>query len=348
MSGKSRQLLIHIIGSLLFLSLPVIFSPDVSEFFLMLRIPPFQRDFISFVLLLMFFYAHYYLLLPEFYFKKRFVWYGLGLIIALIIITYLPHLLIPDEMFRHHHEPDGDEFEADFPRHRRIEFLFAFREHFFQFLIVIVFSFFLKLNQRLKLTQKEKLDAELSYLKAQINPHFLFNTLNGIYSTAVNEGASDTANAVVQLSGMMRYVTSEAERDYVSLDKEMEYISSYIELQRVRLGNTVQIDYSVKGFNEGKKISPLILIPFVENAFKYGVNPEKHSHIIIDVEIAGELLTLSVENNKVKTTLNEAEKSGMGIENTRSRLEHLYPNKHEIQIDENDERFHLILKLHLG
>jgi hypothetical protein len=344
MSRKSRQLLIHIIGSLLFLSLPVIFSPDVSEFFLMLRIPPFQRDFISFVLLLMFFYAHYYWLLPEFYFKKKFIWYGLSLVIALVIITYVPHLLVPHDMFRHRLGPD----DLGEHRHRRIEFLFAFREHFFQFLIVIVFSFFLKINQRLKLAQREKLDAELSYLKAQINPHFLFNTLNGIYSTAVSEGAADTANAVVQLSGMMRYVTSEAERDYVSLDKELEYISSYIELQRVRLGNTVKVDYSVKGINEGKNISPLILIPFVENAFKYGVNPEKHSHISIDIEINGDILTLSVENNKVKTILSEEEKTGMGIDNTRGRLEHLYPYKHNIWIDENDEKFHLILKIDLG
>jgi hypothetical protein len=345
MSRKSRQLLIHIIGSLLFLSLPVIFSPDVSEFFLMLQIPPFQRDFISFVLLLMFFYAHYYWLLPEFYFKKRYIWYGAGLILALVIITYLPHLLVPHHFFRHPHGPE--EFGEE-PRHRRIEFLFAFREHFFQFLIVIVFSFFLKLNTRLKLAQKEKLDAELSYLKAQINPHFLFNTLNGIYSTAVSEGAADTANAVVQLSGMMRYVTSEAERDYVSLDKEIEYISSYVELQRVRLGNTVKIDYSVKGINHGKKISPLILIPFVENAFKYGVNPEKPSHISIDIEIAGDVLILSVENNKVKKNLSEEERTGMGIENTMGRLEHLYPYKHEMKIDEDSEKFHLVLKIDLG
>jgi sensor histidine kinase YesM len=204
MSGKSRQLLIHIIGSLLFLSLPVIFSPDVSEFFLMLRVPPFQRDFISFVLLLMFFYAHYYFLLPEFYFKKRYIWYGAGLVLTLVIVTYLPHLIVPHRF--NQQGSDGDFMPS--PNRRRIEFLFAFREHFFQFLIVIVFSFFLKLNQRLKRTEKERLDAELSYLKAQINPHFLFNTLNGIYSTAVNEGAADTANAVVQLSGMMRYVTS--------------------------------------------------------------------------------------------------------------------------------------------
>jgi sensor histidine kinase YesM len=172
--------------------------------------------------------------------------------------------------------------------------------------------------------------------------------LNGIYSTAVNEGATDTANAVVQLSGMMRYVTSEAERDYVSLDKELEYIGSYIELQRVRLGNTVRIDYSVKGINAGKKISPLILIPFVENAFKYGVNPEKHSHILIDIEIADDELTLTVENNKVKTNLSEEEKSGMGINNTKNRLQHLYPDAHELRIDDTDERFHLTLKINLG
>jgi hypothetical protein len=344
MSRNSRQLLVHIIGSLLFLSLPIIFSPDVSEFFLMLRIPPFQRDFISFVLLLIFFYAHYYWLLPEFYFKKKYFWYGLGLLLALILITYLPHLIVPEGMFRH--GPDADDFDE--PRHRRIEFLFAFREHFFQFLIVIVFSFFLKLNQRLKLTQQEKKDAELSYLKAQINPHFLFNTLNGIYSTAVGEGATNTANAVVQLSGMMRYVTSEAERDYVSLEKEIEYIRSYVELQKVRLGDTVKIDFSVKGSNFRKSISPLILIPFVENAFKYGVNPEMPSHIIIGIEMVGDVLILSVENNKVKKNLSAAERTGMGIENTRGRLEHLYSGKHEITIDENDEKFHLILKIDLG
>ncbi len=344
MSRNSRQLLIHIIGSLLFLSMPIIFSPDVSEFFLMLRIPPFQRDFISFVLLLIFFYAHYYWLLPNFYFRKRYVLYGAGLIIALILITYLPHVIVPEGMFRHRLDPD----DFDEPRHRKIEFLFAFREHFFQFLIVIVFSFFLKLNQRLKLTQQEKKDAELSYLKAQINPHFLFNTLNGIYSTAVGEGATDTANAVVQLSGMMRYVTSEAERDYVSLEKEIEYIRSYVELQKVRLGDTVKINFSVKGSNFRKSISPLVLIPFVENAFKYGVNPERPSHIIIEIEIAGDILILSVENNKVKKNLSHEERTGMGIENTRGRLEHLYSGKHELKIDENDEKFHLILKIDLG
>jgi sensor histidine kinase YesM len=267
-----------------------------------------------------------------------------GLATALVIITYIPHLIVPENFFHRH--PDTDDFSE--PRHRRIEFLFAFREHFFQFLVVIVFSFFLKLNQRLKLTQQEKKDAELSYLKAQINPHFLFNTLNGIYSTAVGEGAPDTANAVVQLSGMMRYVTSEAERDYVSVEKEIEYISSYVELQKVRLGNTVQIDYSVRRRSEGRKISPLILIAFIENAFKYGVNPEKPSHISIEIEIIGDVLILSVENNKVKKNLSDDERTGMGIENTKGRLNHLYSGKYNLKIDENDEKFHLVLKIDLG
>ena len=345
MSRNIRQLLIHIIGSLLFLSLPVIFSPDVSDFFLMLHIPPFQRDFMGFVLLLMFFYVHYYWLLPEFYFKKKYFAYGLSLVIAYAAIFFIPHILITKEAFNH--IPDNDKLMFRPPPHDN-EILHFFREHFFQFFIVIIFSFFLKLNYRLKVAQKEKLDAELAYLKAQINPHFLFNTLNGIYSTAVDEGATDTANAVVQLSGMMRYVTSEAERDYVSLDKELEYIGSYIELQRVRLCDTVRIDYSVTGINEGKKISPLVLIPFVENAFKYGVNPERDSHIIIKIIIEREILTLSVENNKVKTNLSEEERTGMGIENTRSRLEHLYPRRHKITIDETEEKFHLILQIDLG
>ena len=298
-SRKPRQLLIHIIGSALFLSLPVIFSPDVSEFFQMLRIPPFQRDFLSFVLLLLFFYVHFYWLLPKFFFRRKFFWYGLSLVIALVVITYLPHVIIPHEGFRG--GPDGNDFDHH-ERRRNIELLFFFREHFFQFLVVIVFSFFIKLNQRLKLAEKERLDAEVSYLKAQINPHFLFNTLNGIYSTAVSEGATGTANAVVQLSEMMRYVTTETEQDFVSLNKELTYIASYIEMQKIRLGNTVEIDYSFKGDSAGKRISPLILIPFVENAFKYGVNPDMKSRILISINIVGHELTLDRKSTRLNSS----------------------------------------------
>ena len=104
-------------------------------------------------------------------------------------------------------------------------------------------STMIKINNRLKQTEKEKIDAELSYLKAQINPHFLFNTLNSIYSSAIEENADNTATAVVKLSGMMRYVISEAHHDYVPLEKEINYITDYIELQKIRLGNTVNLQY---------------------------------------------------------------------------------------------------------
>ena len=129
----------------------------------------------------------------------------------------------------------------------------------------------LKINSRLKLAEKEKVNAELSYLKAQINPHFLFNTLNSIYSLAI-EKSDYTATAVVKLSSMMRYVITDASHKFVPLEKEINYISNYIELQKLRIDSSIKLMYTVTGDISDKKIAPLVLISFIENAFKYGVN----------------------------------------------------------------------------
>lgn len=143
----------------------------------------------------------------------------------------------------------------------------------YMFILVLVCALLLKTNQRWRKLRQEKLETELSYLKAQINPHFLFNTLNSIYALAI-EKSDYTATAVVKLSGMMRYIISESHKHFVSLEKEISYINDYIELQKFRLGGTVKIHYSLQGHYPGKEIAPLILITFVENAFKYGLTPK--------------------------------------------------------------------------
>jgi sensor histidine kinase YesM len=198
----------------------------------------------------------------------------------------------------------------------------------------------------LKQSEKEKLKAELSYFKAQINPHFLFNTLNTIYSLAIQK-AGNTAEAVVKLSGMMRYVLSDASHDYVALEKEIGYISDYIELQKIRFGETVRIDYQPCDPDSGKSIAPLVLIPFIENAFKFGVNPGEDSFIGITISLSGDELHLKVFNNKVNGSQETETTGGLGIVNAKHRLDLLYPEKHKLIIEDKETEFTVDLYINL-
>ena len=209
------------------------------------------------------------------------------------------------------------------------------------YLIGVISSLLFAINNQLRKVEKEKMQSELSFLKAQINPHFLFNTLNSIYALAIKK-SDKTADAVVQLSELMRYIITNANDDVISLDKEINYINNFVELQKTRLGNTVTINYKVEGNQYGKCITPLILISFIENAFKHGVNPNQDSEIKIQINIEGENLILFVSNNKVKSSPSE---SGIGLQNTIERLTHLYPNTHELIIDDNPETYNVTLKI---
>jgi LytS/YehU family sensor histidine kinase len=216
----------------------------------------------------------------------------------------------------------------------------------FNFILVLSLGYLLKINQRLAHIQSEKLKTEVSYLKAQINPHFLFNTLNSVYALTLEK--SDSApEAVLKLSYMMRYVVTESSRDYVSLEKEIEYIKNYISLQQLRMDENASFSFIITGSPLGKNISPLLLIPFIENAFKYGINPEEKSVITINIDITSHEIVLNVENNKVRMELSPEDKSEQGIENTRQRLEYLYPGKHKLLIFDNPHTFAVNLSITL-
>ena len=212
------------------------------------------------------------------------------------------------------------------------------------FLISLAASFCLTLYFSWKQNQRERMNAEILYLKAKIDPHFLFNTLNSIYALAL-EKSNETPTALVKLSGMMRYVFNEAKDTFVWMDKEINYISDYIALQNIRLGNTVDLTYNVTGISAGKKIAPLVLIPFVENAFKYGVNPEEESKIQININITTTRLTMMVLNKKVKIRKGSIAKSGHGVTTTQERLELLYPNRHNLTINDNEKEFSVSLQI---
>jgi sensor histidine kinase YesM len=270
------------------------------------------------------------------------------LIAAYLLITFLPNLVTANRQMP---PPRGNGFNLPDKPFRKppnggINNLREISHYFFQFMITLSLAFILKIMERWKKTEEEKAEAELAYLKAQINPHFLFNTLNSIYSSAIKENADTTAYAVVKLSGMMRYVTTESQQQLVTLEKEISYISDYIELQQMRMGNTVQLSYTVTGNPAGKKIAPLILIPFIENAFKYGVNPEKASPIEIAIEIKDQLLQLKTYNHKV-VSKEHAHGESLGLVNTESRLNLIYPGSHELVIKEDEKEYLVLLKIKL-
>lgn len=343
MKGKSGQVWIHVISCIIFLALPFFFSPDGPDnpraFF---SNPESHREILRYSLLTIFFYLNYYLLIPRFYFPHKYFLYGVIVLACFFITMMLPGLFFQPMHDMHPPMPEWSKFRRPPPGHRMF---FNVRQHIFLFLASFFFSLLLKIRGRLQQAEEEKLETELSYLKAQVNPHFLFNTLNSIYSLAVTK-SDDTATAVVKLSGMMRYMLVDAANDTVPLEKELAYIRDYISLQELRFGDDVPVQFSINGDSTGKKIAPLILISFVENAFKYGVNAEEEMYIRIDVNITGDALTMEVFNKKVKVQAPD-KNAGVGIKNAENRLNLLYPARHSLTIKDNKKDFQVLLTLTL-
>lgn len=220
------------------------------------------------------------------------------------------------------------------------------KHHLYLFIIALFFSLTLRVREHLANIKEEKLQAELNAAKSQINPHFLFNTLNSIYALSVKKD-DRAAEAIINLSGLMRYIIKDALDYTIPLQKELEYIENYIELQRSRLGNTANIQFEYNGQLNGKEIAPLILITYIENAFKFGVNPDEDDCVVdVKIQVIEAKLKLSVFNKKAH--ISESHYStGIGAKNTKGRLKLLYPGKHQLDIQEDDTTYtvHLIIDL---
>ncbi|ARK09367.1 sensor histidine kinase [Fibrivirga algicola] len=192
-----------------------------------------------------------------------------------------------------------------------------------------------------------KVSAELAMLKLQVSPHFLFNTLNNIRWLA-RKKADQTEEAVVKLSQLLRYMLYQAQRDHVSLTKEIEHLHHYIDLQQMRLNDRQTVDFTVDGPVNGLLIEPLLFIPFVENAFKYGLHGQEASHIQIDLDVSESALSFSVVNPLFAASGASSEDSGIGIANVKQRLALHYPDRHTLEYGVKDGKFHvhIVLQLH--
>lgn len=193
------------------------------------------------------------------------------------------------------------------------------------------------------LTQ-EKLRAELNFLKTQIHPHFLFNTLNNLYALTLKK--SDRApETVLKLSELINYMLYECVSDEVQLNKELKFIRNYIDIEKMRYGDKLDVDLRVSGEVNERKIAPLILLPFVENCFKHGASEElQQSWVKITVDLQPRITIVKVENNKSSEN-GHSKKEGIGIQNVKRRLDLLYPNQHELKIISGEETFLVILTI---
>ena len=192
--------------------------------------------------------------------------------------------------------------------------------------------------------ENEKLSAELAFLKSQVNPHFLFNTLNNIYSLAYQQ-SDKTAAAILKLSEIMRYMLYESNEDMVDLSKEIRYLENYIELQRLRFKNQAYVSLHIYGEAYNQKIMPLVLISFVENAFKHGVATDENHPIDITINIEPERLTFKVSNRVSK--LNKDEAGGIGLLNVRKRLDLFYHKHYNLEIANHSDHYTSELSLDL-
>jgi two-component system, LytTR family, sensor kinase len=203
-----------------------------------------------------------------------------------------------------------------------------------------------ELQRRLLETEKEKVQIELKALKAQVNPHFFFNTLNGIYSMSLARDERLPAT-ILQLSQLMRYFLYESTADLVSLEKEWQVFQDYIALQKIRSTSNLNLQQEVEGEIRDQQIAPLLLVTFLENAFKHGAPAgNETSYIRIFLQVLEKDFNFRIENTKGQ--VDDVEPGiwkGMGLENVRRRLSLLYPGKHSLDISDQDDRF--VVQLHL-
>ncbi len=215
----------------------------------------------------------------------------------------------------------------------------------FAAIIVLFKKWYLDELFRKKLAE-EKLEAELNFLKAQVHPHFLFNTLNNLYALTLTK-SDKTPDIVLKLSDLLDYMIYKSNDDYVPLEKELEIVEGYIELEKMRYNKRLDLHYNISGQVGGHEVAPLILLPFIENCFKHGASKDRSNpHIDIKLEISPDFLYLRALNSlPAKKDQEDQKNEGIGLKNVKRRLELLYPDQHELRIIEKKKEFTVELKI---
>ena len=362
-----KKLWPHIILIPLLLTIPIVSSPDFDGTLSVFKVSPFQREFIRFALVIIFFYLNLSILLPKLYAKKKYLPFTLCILISFGVIVFVPYYLISENVFSVGSlsfpkgpgpisPPNGNmlpppmdsrpSFENFGSRNQGSLYQMIFAS-LLPFLFSFLSSLFMFRNDEKKELERSKAKAELLNLKYQLQPHFLFNILNSIYSLALLK-SDDAPNGILKLSNVMRYVVQESSKDFVELDREFEYLKDYIALQLVRTDSSLDFSYTEIGETKNLKIAPFILVNFIENAFKYGFNAEEDSKISIKAVIQEDILSFSVFNHIVSKKTADENSLKIGLKNTIEHLDQMYPEKYTITITNDGKTYDVDLKINLA
>lgn len=332
--NKILKLALHVVFWLLLFSLPFLLRPHNGPH--PHDKPPGGLDLLYVsraVIWIVFFYLNTYVLIPVFFYKKKYLRFYLphiGILLLLMFVEWLHFKVTP-----HPFEPRGFFFFNLFP-------------YLFFLVCSITLRLFLdriEIEKAAKEKETENLKTELSFLRSQISPHFMFNVLNNMVSLARKK--SDLLEpSLIKLSSIMRYMIYENDEEKVPLEKEIEYLESYIDLQKQRFGKSVSVQTTLGPIDQPYFIEPMLLIPFVENSFKHGTGMVENGQIEIQLSAIRGLLNFTVRNRYNNSQTDVKDKtSGIGLENVKRRLSLLYKEKHNLQIDSDEQWFNISLSL---
>lgn len=289
-------------------------------------------------------YVNLYILVPKFLKAKKYIFYTFWLVVLLAVSSLLIQAIV---VIAIKNKNFTDQF-AD-----------LFSSHFFTaafYVGITSLAKFIKdwiqlqeLNLKYARVEREKLEAELTMLKSQLNPHFLFNCLNNIYSLALTK-STQTPEIILKLSDLMRYVLYESRENFIPVKREIEFIKNFIELQKIRLSEKIDILVDIPSQIPDKKIIPLIFEPFVDNAFKHGIrNPAPDPFIHVSIAFSEERMHFKIENNYLIASTQSGNKaSGIGLDNIRRRLAYLYqPGEYNYLVNRTDHIFGVELEIKL-
>jgi len=304
----------------------------------------FGKELINVVFYIILIYTNTYYLIPRFLTEKKFGVYALWLL-GLVVMVTATKIVILYWILTDHPAAQNQLLLNQ-------EWLFILN-----FIIVgasTIFKIIKDWNthqREKKELEKQTMQSELNFLRSQVNPHFLFNTLNSLYALTLKK-SNKAPETVLKLSEIMRYMLYECNEKYVCLEQEITYVKNYLDLEKLRHGEGVQIDFNIGEGVENQQIAPLILIPFVENAFKHGIkNQIRNGYVVIDLQIEGNNLTFEIKNSKPPPEPQKdtsVRSGGIGLVNVQRRLNLIYPDQYYLKIKNTKEFFKITLQLKLN
>lgn len=294
-------------------------------------------------------YLHFFFL-DKYYKQKRYLVYGLFTIVVILIFGAVADYFVSQPMLM----KDITVIREIQPFKASYYNMFFIAAQYNPFLAVIISTvvryFWEKQLDDLQALREQKTRAELELLKSQVNPHFFFNTLNTLFSMASMKGDEDTAEGISQLSGLMRYMIYDTKVDKISLDKEIEHLQNFIDLQKLRFSEDDQLEvkFEISGETNTKMVPPMLFIPFIENAYKFGFSVKQKCEILIKLGVEDDRLVFNVKNSINKKKTANTEHSGIGVKNVRKRLEILFHENHELKLSNDESYFNVYLSFPLN